>query len=888
MKVGRRSLGFLLLVAIVASVTAAQRPATGPAPPGPAARRLPQTVVPEHYALHFAPDFNTDTFAGDETIHVRLRTPSDHVTLHAAEIDFHEVTITSAGRSQSARQARDTKHQTVTLTVPTRLDAGPASIHITYTGYLNNQLRGFYLSRANNRKYAITQLEATDARRAFPSFDEPAFKATFDISVTIDSGDTAISNGRVISDTPGPGAGKHTLKFSTSAKMSSYLVAMAVGDFQCLSGGADGIPIRICATPDKTRLGQFALEATEFMMQFYNKYFATPYPFEKLDVVAVPDFAAGAMENTGAIFYRERLLTIDETNVSIDARRNVVAVLAHEMAHHWFGDLVTMKWWDDIWLNEGFATWMENKPVRSWKPSWGGELVDATDTQRALNLDALESTRAIRTKADTPEEINELFDAIAYEKSAAVLRMVEEYVGPEVFQSGVNSYLKRHAYANAAAEDFWNEIAAASDKPVDRIMASYVDQQGAPLVSVRAECAGNRTKVTLSQQRFFDRDVVSDTHAHWQVPICLKRPDANGSMQQQCQLFTQPVQTFTLPGCSDWVYANAGGKGVYRTAYEPDALRRLAAVSETALTPVERVSLLGDEWALVRQGRDTLADYLSLAQGLARDRSGAVVKTLMDRLNYISEYLVDGQHRSAYRSWVQRTLAPVAREVGWTVSDGEPDNQQERRASVLFTLGSAGDDPETLRMARDITTRYLDGTLKPDPALLSTAIQLASVHGDRGLYDRMLERARTSSEPFEKQRFLNALGQFTDPVLINRTIDLAFSNDVRSQDAPGLLGVLLSNPAARLLTWQAIKDRWHELERRLGVFQGIPAIVGSTRLFCNPAARQDVARFFDEHKISAAARSLRRSLENIDACIALKSRADAGLSQFLSLTRNEE
>jgi aminopeptidase N len=766
--------------------------------------------------------------------------------------------------------------------VPIRLGAGPASIHITYTGHLNNKLRGFYLSRANNRKYAITQLEATDARRAFPSFDEPAFKATFAVSVTIDSGDTAISNGRVLSDTPGPGAGKHTLKFSTSPKMSSYLVAMAVGDFQCLSGRADGIPIRVCATPDKTRLGQFALEAAEFTMRFYNKYFAITYPFEKLDVVAVPDFAAGAMENTGAIFYRERLLTIDEKNVSIDARRNVAAVLAHEMAHHWFGDLVTMKWWDDIWLNEGFATWMENKPVRTWKPAWGAELVDATDTQRALNLDALQSTRAIRTKAETPGEINELFDAIAYEKGAAVLRMVEEYVGPEVFRNGVNSYLKKHAYANASAEDFWTEIAAVSGKPVDRIMASFVDQKGSPLVSVRAECAEGRTAVTLTQQRFVDRDAASDVNTRWQVPVCLKRPNAHGSMQQQCQLFTQPVQTFSLSGCSDWLYANAGGTGVYRTSYEPDALRRLAAVSETALTPVERISLLGDEWALVRQGRHTLADYLSLAQGLARDRSGAVVRTLMDRLNYISEYLVHAQQRSAYRAWVRRTLEPVAGEMGWTASDGEPDDQQARRASVLYTLGWAGGDPETLRMARDITMRYLDGTLKPDPALLSTAIQLAAIHGDPVLYDRMLEQARTGAEPSEKQRFLNALGQFTDPVLIHRTIDVAFSNDVRSQDAPALLGVLLSNPDARAMTWQAIKDRWQELERRLGVFQGIPAIVGSTRSFCDPAARQDVARFFDEHKISAGARLLRQSLENIDTCIALKARADAGMAQFLN------
>ena len=854
------------------------------------AERLPQTAFPTHYGLHFAPDFKTDTFAGEETIDVRLTDPSDHITLHAVDIDFHNVTITTGDRAQTATLTRDAPRETVTFTVPARLPAGPASIHITYTGYLNNRLRGLYLSRANNRKYAITQLEATDARRAFPSFDEPAFKATFDVSATIDRGDTAISNGRVIRDTPGPGAGRHTLKFSTSPKMSSYLVALAVGDFQCLSGAADGIPIRMCATPDKVRLGRFALEAAEFTMQFYNKYFAIKYPFEKLDVVAVPDFAAGAMENTGAIFYRERLLTIDEKNVSIDARRNVAGVLAHEMAHHWFGDLVTMRWWDDIWLNEGFATWMEHKPVRAWKPAWGGERVEATDTQRALNLDALQSTRAIRTEAGTPEEINELFDAIAYEKGAAVLRMVEEYVGPEVFRNGINNYLKKHAYANASAEDFWTEIAAVSRRPVDKIMASFVDQQGSPLMSVHTECSGGATKLTLSQQRFFATASSVETSAgpratdgntYWQVPVCLKRPGANGKIDQACELFTQPVQAYTLAGCSDWLYANAGGMGVYRTAYEPEMLRRIASVSETALTPVERVSLVGDEWALVRQGRDTLADYLSLAQGLARDRSGAVIGTLTGRLDYIAEYLVSDQQKPRYQAWVRQVLAPVAGELGWNAAPGEAEDQQARRASVLHTLGWAGADSDTLRMALDVTNQYLEGTLKPDPAVVSTALQLAAVNGDGVLYDRMLARLRSGTEPSERQRFLNTLGQFTDLALITRTIDLAFSDEVRSQDSPALFGVLLSNPSARETTWQAIKDRWQELERRLGVFQGIPRIVGSTNAFCDPAARQDVARFFEQHRIAAAARSLRQSLENIDTCIALKARAGEGLTQFL-------
>lgn len=873
----------LLLLAVIAA--AAQRPSTNSGRAKPSGERLPRTVVPEHYDLHFVPDLAKDTFAGDETIRVRLTEPSNHIILHAAEIDFREVTITAGDRSQTASVTRDPAHELVTFTVPARLAAGPAAIHVTYTGFLNNKLRGFYISTANHRKYAVTQLEPTDARRVFPSFDEPAFKATFAVSATIDRGDTAISNGRVLSDTPGPGDGKHTLKFSTSPTMSSYLVALAVGDFECLTGAADGIPIRICATPDKKKLGQFALEASESTMQFYNTYFAIKYPFEKLDVVAVPDFAAGAMENTGAIFYRERLLTIDERNVSVGTRRQVAAVLAHEMAHHWFGDLVTMKWWDDLWLNEGFATWMENKPVQTWKPSWKGELVEAADTQRALTLDALQSTRAIRTKAETPEEINELFDAIAYEKSAAVLRMVEEFVGPEVFRRGVNSYLKKHAYANASAEDFWSEIAAVSNKPVDRIMASFMDQKGSPLLSVRNECRDGNARVTLSQERFsLNRPAQAKTrNTVWQVPVCLKRPSTSGTPVTRCELLTQPVQTWTLSGCSEWVYANAGGMGAYRTDYEPALLRRLAAEAETALTPVERISLVGDEWALVRQERHTMADYLSLAEGLAHERSGAVVRILLERLDYISEYLVNESARPAYQAWVRRVWGPVGRQLGWTTSTSEPEDQQERRASVLQTLGWAGADRETLQTAREIATKYLDGTATPDPALLTTAIQLAPIDGDNALYERMLARARSATEPTEQLRFQNALGRFTDPALITRTIALAFSDEIRSQDSPTLLGVLLSNPSARDLTWHAIKDRWDQLERRLGTFQGIPAIVGSTGVFCDAAAREDVSRFFEAHKLRTAERSLRRALENIDTCIALKARAGAGLAQFLAV-----
>jgi aminopeptidase N len=381
---------------------------------GTSAQRLPENVSPESYDLKFEPNLSNATFSGDETIHVRLQKPASSITLHSAEIEFKEATIAAGGSLQTVSVSLDGKNETVTLAVPKVIPAGAADIHIHYTGILNDKLRGFYLSETSRRRYAVTQFEATDARRAFPCFDEPAYKAVFRITLIIDKGDTAISNGRIVSDTPGPGDGKHTLQFSPSPKMSTYLVAMMVGDFACVEGGADGIPIRVCAVPEKKELLSYALLSAENILKFYDKYYETKYPFQKLDIIAFPDFSASAMENTAAITYREVLLTIDDKTASVDAHQAVAEVLAHEMAHQWFGDLVTMKWWDDIWLNEGFATWMSWKPVEAWKPDWHAERNEIQESAGSLSADSIASVRAVRAKAETPAEIQTLFDGIAY------------------------------------------------------------------------------------------------------------------------------------------------------------------------------------------------------------------------------------------------------------------------------------------------------------------------------------------------------------------------------------------------------------------------------------------------------------------------------------------
>src|SRR5271165_5494537 len=441
------------------------------------AQRLPEIARPENYKLTFTPDLDSAKFDGDETISIQVIKPTSEITLNAVDIDFHDVTVTSGGATQKAKVTPDKEKEMVVLGVEKQLAAGPATIHINYTGTLNSEMRGFYLGKDDQgRKYAATQFESTDARRAYPSFDEPGYKATFDITAVAPRGMAAISNQKVLSDTDS--GDKHTVRFATTPKMSSYLAALVVGNFEYIEGEQDGIPIRVWATTGKKDTGKFALDAAQHILAYYDKYFGIKYPYGKLDLIGLPDFSAGAMENTACITFREVILLIDEQRASVNQHRGVAGVIAHEMAHQWFGDLVTMQWWDDIWLNEGFATWMSEKPVAAWKPEWHMELDEVRDTIGSLGVDSLKHTRPIHQAADTPAQILELFDGIAYGKTAAVLRMLEAYLGPEQFRAGVNAYLKKHQYANASAVDFWDALARVSGEPVDRIMTTFVQQPG--------------------------------------------------------------------------------------------------------------------------------------------------------------------------------------------------------------------------------------------------------------------------------------------------------------------------------------------------------------------------------------------------------------------------
>jgi aminopeptidase N len=843
------------------------------------AQRLPTTVTPSHYDLAFVVDLARERFEGTETIRANVAEPTSRVVLHAADIEFRQVTIGAGAAAQTAAVTLDEAGQTATLTVPKPLAKGPTDIHIRYGGILNSQLRGFYVSKTKLRKYAVTQFEATDARRAFPCFDEPAFKATFAVTLTIDRGDTAISNGKVLSDAVGPAVTQHTIKFATTPKMSSYLVAMAVGDFKCLEGGAEGVPIRICTTPDKREMGRIALESAQQILTFYNGYYSIKYPFVKLDVVAVPDFAAGAMENTAAIFYRETDLLAESKSASVDTKKKIWSILAHEMAHQWFGDLVTMQWWDDIWLNEGFATWMANKPLAAAHPEWSIPVDEAVENQTALALDSLKSTRPIHSDVQTTAQIDEAFDVIAYQKGAAVLRMLESYVGADTFRKGVNAYLQAHAYKNATSEDFWKSLSATSGKPVERILPTFVNQPGVPLVDVSLACANGQTTVTLKQQRFFV-DAAQTGSGRWQLPVCLKAP---GRPAPPCEVLTEETHTINLAGaCAPWVFANAGADGYYRTAYPSDMLRAMAPRVGTDLTAAERLSLLDDEWALMRTGRHRVSDYLTLATGLGREHTSGVLEEVANRLSFVRDYLTSGGTRTRFEAFTRSLLRPLFDEVGFSGPSSETDDRRSLRAAVIAALGTIALDPEVIAKARSAADRALAGNAELDPTLAGAVIKTAAMHGDAALFEAFSAAAERASDPNERYRYLYGLAEFRDPALVERGLKLALSPQLRSQDTSLYLARFFANPDARERALTFLAENWSALEPKVAIFGGDTVLIGSMAGFCDTRSRDRIPAFFAEHKLPSAARTLDQTIEQINNCVALREKQTPAVEAWLA------
>jgi aminopeptidase N len=881
--------------------------------PAAHAQRLPSGVHPLHYTLALTPDLKAATFTGTETIDVLLDAPGKTITLNAAEIKFESVkaytlpvaaynygklgsqpvalTPLQADRHpQTATITLDEAKEQVTFTFPNELPSGKVTLAISYTGILNDKLRGFYLSKTKTRNYAVSQFEPTDARRAYPSFDEPALKATYDITLVIDSGDTAISNTNIVSDTPGPIPGKHTLRFATTPKMSTYLVAFLVGDFKCTEGKSDGVPIRACSTPDKVDLTHFALESAKFVLHYYDTYFGIKYPMPKLDMVALPDFEAGAMENFGCITYRETDLLVDSKTAPVPAKKRVAIVVAHEMAHQWFGDMVTMQWWDNLWLNEGFATWMENKAAGKFRPEWNFSQDEAQTLSETLDLDAQATTRTIRATANTPGEINEMFDGIAYGKGGAILSMVENYLGEEVFRQGVHNYLQAHLYANATAEDFWNAQTANSHLPVDKIMSSFVTQPGVPLLTLSEKQAAG---LPIAQSRFFLSQAqterpVSGRLPQWTIPVCLKtsgRPVCRVIDGVDTATPGLPMHS-TLPIPADisipFLYVNAAGKGYYRMAYTPAQYSAIVAKAETALTPPERIGLVSDRWALVQSGQGSVGDYLNLVLALKQDSSDAVLDLVRLQLVKLDSDIPSDADRARLHAILRREFGPVYAALGAPAKNESFDHQQLR--GTIFQILGGAQDPAVLAQARQLTDRAFspdgrkDKTL--DPTLADAAIIVTTTNGETALYDKVLAVSKDPSDPGIQSDALRNLARFRESALVTRTLDYAVSGQVRNQSSWIILAALLRDRVTRDQTWAYIQQNWDKVRAQFTTNSGV-RVVEAAGYFCSVKRRDEVAEFFGTHQVDAAERTLAKAIDSINDCVQLRSTQEPNLKQWL-------
>jgi puromycin-sensitive aminopeptidase len=848
----------------------------------PSRFRLPADVRPTHYDLHLEPDLDAGTFRGEVRIALRLARRRAEIVLHSAELSIEYAAARTAGQEVPAHVRLVRADEVVALRFKRPLPAGEATLVLRFSGRLNQHLRGLYAVSAEGRRYAFSQCEAADARRILPCFDEPAFKARFRVAVTVREGDTALSNAPLEREESVPGG--RIMRFAETPLLSSYLLALAVGRLEASSTRLLGtVPIRIWHVPGKGHLTEFALDAAAEALRRLQDYFDIPYPYGKLDLVAVPDFEAGAMENAGAVFFRETLLLIDPKTASIGERKRAAEVIAHELAHMWYGDLVTMAWWDDLWLNEAFATWMAYRVVDDWRPEWRMWQGFEHDRAGALSMDALANTHPIYAPVRSVAEATENFDVITYEKGAAAVRMIEHYLGPDVFRDGVRRYMRRHREGNTVAADLWRALEEASAKPVARLAQAWIAQAGFPLVGFAPARDAGGTELAVRQERFFadPRVPAARRRAKWPLPLVVKVRDG-GRVRLLVDKASDTV-TLPAPAVSGWYFGNADAGGFYRVAHDPAALAALLADLQGGLTSVERLALVGDQWALVRGARAPIESFLDLAAALCEETDYDVLDGLAGPLDRIDEQVVEpgSAVQSRFRAWIARCFGPQLELLGWEVRPGEDDSTRLRRAALLRLVGGIAEAPAVLREARRRLDAYLADRSALDANLADPVVALAARAGDEALFERYRAAVAAAATPQERRRFLLNLGSFRTPATRARALAAVLTPEIPTQDVAFLLMRLLSNPAARVEAWKLMTRKWSALRRR------IPPLMISRLIEVTPALREpryarEVARFFRSHPVAEAKRAVRQALEIFRLNAELRRRTAPGLARWLA------
>ncbi|MCZ6867497.1 MAG: M1 family metallopeptidase [Chloroflexi bacterium] len=839
--------------------------------------RLPTNVRPQTYNLTLTPDFSRFTFNGEASIKVQVMEATARIVLNAAELQISSAeAVHENGSAFPVKEiATDEKAETVSFTFAQELPVGNATLNIRFTGTLNDQLRGFYRCKyttldEDERYLAATQFEATDARRAFPCWDEPAAKASFQVTLEIPSAMTAISNTPVEEETPLSGRTK-SVRFAETPKMSTYLLAFVVGDMASVERKTpNGTLVRVWTTRDKEEQGHFALETAVDLLEYFNSYFGIPYPLEKLDHIALPDFAAGAMENWGAITYREIALLFDPENSAANTRQRIAEIVAHEMAHMWFGDLVTMEWWDDLWLNESFASWMGNKAVDHLYPEWDmwTQFV-YQDTNGGLSLDGLKNSHPIEVAVTNPAEIGELFDAISYNKGGAVLRMLEEYLGEETFRQGIHDYLGANQYGNARTEDLWASLEKASGKPVTAIMNTWIKQTGYPVLQADTARRGADVTVSLSQRRFLYDLLLGDGETEatkWQIPVSISSADSSIKKSvlmegQRTQVSLDGPPTSSTDG---WIKVNAGQTGFYRVNYsasEWDNLR--TAVDSLHLPATDRLGLQNDAFALMRAGLLSPTLFLSLAEGYRNETHASVWSDLAVNLATFEGLILYEPYHSQFQPFARDIFQKAAHRAGWDAKAGEGHLDALLRTTVLGQIGSYG-DRHTLEKAKARFDSFLKHPSSLHPDLRDVVFGLTAQEGDGGTFDTLLRLERQAELHEEKMRLLRAMSRFRREDLLRKTLELSLGPDVRTQDTVSLVTSVAANQRGRDMAWEFIKDNWPEFNRRFGGGGfAIMRLVGITGGFTSLDHASDVEGFFQKNPTPSANRTIQQSLERI-------------------------
>ncbi len=839
--------------------------------------RLSPDARPRRYALRFDLDLAEWRSEGAARIDLLTDRSIKELTLHAYEL---EISLARLDGEPADRISYDEASQTVVLEFASTVAPGEHSLELEWHGGIREALRGLYRSVRGEERYAATQFEAADARRAFPCFDEPEFKARFALELVHAAGLVAVGNMPIASQEQ-VGTGRVRTVFEETPPISTYLVAFTVGPYEAtpVATTRTGHPVRVVVPPGLAKRSEYARDAHVAAVEWLERYTAIPYQYRKVDAIGLPDFEAGAMENPGAITYRVRLLAADRETASLPVLKSVFAVAAHELTHMWWGDLVTMKWWNDVWLNESFASFVGDKATDALNPEWLMKRDIVADAAPAFGLDSLVSTHAISMEVRNVDEASERFDAITYNKGQAVLRMIETFLGEDTFRSGVRIYLERHRESNATADDFWHALDEASRQDVTALANAWIHEPGHPLVRCSVREESDALVVSVRQERFFADPDVPDTGQLWPVPIVIAYGAADGRREERV-LLREREASLRLPGAR-WYFPNGGAAGFYRYALDDRSVALLAPALRD-LRPEERLSLLDDQWALVRARKAGIAQFIETAAGLRGETDRAVLQTLGEHLSWIAQNVATSEAEPGLRRLVASVFGPELGRLGWDRRPSDTPDERERRSIAISALGQRADDADVRGEARRRLDAHLSGAATLDPDVAGAVVAVAAIEGDAALYERYVARMKESerTDAQEESRFRGGLVHFRDPALARRIADEVFTDLIREQDRALMLTVMLASAHGRDAAWTSLQHNWDAHVATMdpgGKQRAVSAVSQLVARGLAPAA----AAFLEAKRTPDSAETTARSLERLRVNAAAVERMSAELPEAL-------